>query len=267
MTPDDSTAADAADFATAPLLAALARTDATLDARGVLRKTLAPSRPHATRLCDLAATLFAREPPASARLAEGLTRTLGSVADVIVTNFPENIFWDVDFLVASLWRDAGRAGDRAEAHLDESAELVVELNALFGCHTDIRFRYTHDFIYGYDWAKWVKRDPAARASVGPFALRFLRALKGRARELLALIAEDDEKYGRLQGQAPRNPFGFSREPACEELLHRDLAAKHLLPIESWNIDALPAWDRPFPELRAGRAQALGLSIDAATTAR
>jgi hypothetical protein len=238
----------------------LAEADAFLDARGVTRRTLAPTRDRATSLEALAARLFARRAPPCTGLAQSLSRALCGVVDVIVANFPENIFWDVDYLAASLWRDAVCAGDRAEARLDESAALVIELNELFGCNTDIRFRYIHDFIYGYDWAKWVQRDPGTRAEIGPFHPTFLRALLHRAAEIRTLIAQGDATYGRLAGDAPRNPFGFSREPADEECLHRALAAARLLPIEAWDIDAIPAWDRPFLVLREECARGLGLSF-------
>ncbi|MEZ4231034.1 MAG: ferrochelatase [Polyangiaceae bacterium] len=229
--------------------------DEVLAASGVLRRSLCPERQLATSLLDLGARLRSEIP----RGCEGaFARGLASIARAELRNFPENIFWDFDYTASSLVEEASAAVEPAR-HLTHACALIVELQDLFGSATEIRFRYGHDFIYGYDWAKWVRKDPAARRGVGPFDLEFLRFLHHRGHELLELIAEDDTKYPTLRTSEPRNPFEFSREPSAEAALHESLARDHLLPVESWRLDATPVWDRPFQRLRRERAEALGLA--------
>lgn len=233
------------------LRALLAETDADLDARGP-RRTLAPDRAEATRLVALF-DAHAGQLPAAARA--GFARGLRRVARAQLEAFPGNLFWDFDALAARIASEARTHGVDGVAEL---TALVAALQHLFGRETPIRFRYVHDFTYGFDWAKWVRRAPKERASVGPFDRPFLRYMWRRGHELLALIAADDAKYPRLRDERPRNPFGFSREPRDEERLFRDLAARDLLPVPAWEPAPRARWDRPFYELRAVRAEALNL---------
>lgn len=236
----------------------LAALDAELDRYGVVRYSLDPERERASSLERLGRLLLPRTaalPEGSATaLAEGLAALVRSVLE----HFPENIFWDFDYLAASIVREAARAPDDAPRRLAEAFEEAVALHALFGRATPIRFRYVHDFVYGFDWAKWVRRDPASRRRIGPFDLDFLRSMRARGHELLELIANDDATYPRLRGTGARNPFDFSREPEAEIALHRDLARRGLVPVRAWTLDDAPVWDRPFAEERAARARALGL---------
>ena len=228
---------------------ALAELDAHI-ARGP-RLTLAPDREHPTSLCALVRDL------APGPLGGPLTEALLRVGTAQIRAFPGNLFWDMDALAASLLRQARRSDD-PPARLAELAGRIAHLQTIFGGETAIHFRYVHDFVYGYDWAKWVKRDPDARASVGPFEEPFLIYSEQRGGELLELIAHDDAKYHQLaEGQA-RNPFGFSREPGDEVRLFRDLAARDLLPVRAWERDPQPRWEPPYLELREERAQQLGL---------
>ena len=144
---------------------------------------------------------------------------------------------------------------------------IARLQRLYGQDTAIRFRYVHDFIYGYDWAKWVGRDPDLRAGIGPYDAVFLDHLERRAHELLGLIAVDDPVYPGLPDEQARNPFPFSREPEAELRLHRTLAARGLLPLAAWDPAARPVWSRPFAALRAELAAMLGLTATDACAAR
>lgn len=235
-------------------IATLRRADRRLDARGVARQSLAPDRRVATPLAELGERAVAE-----GLSGDGLTRFaagLAELADAIVEHFPKNILWDLDHLAAVLARGACRHGAGwVGGQLDRAAEL----QRIYGRHTPIRFSYIHDFVYGFDWAKWVKRAPADRADVGPFDEIFLRYSERRGHELLALIAQRDEKYPPLADDRPRNPFGFSREPDAEVAIHRDLAARDLIPVEAWRWDAAPRFDRPFADLRRERAVALGFA--------
>lgn len=243
-----------------PFLEHLERLDAELDHRGVERLSLDPDREPATRLRALGATLLARlptlDPPALDALAAGLTEVVEAIAD----NFPDNLLWDLDYLVSALGTDAADHPTPAR-YLARQLEIAADLHRMFGRHSPIRFRYIHDFVYGYDWAKWVRRDPEPRRAHGPFSATFLTYTKRRGQELVELIARDDAKYHRLaDDDIARNPFGFSREPEAELALHRDLARHQLIPVQAWRWDAVPRFDQDFANRRKERAVALGYGL-------
>ncbi len=214
--------------------------------------TLDPVRPRASLPSELvAAAVHAHDPPA---LREAIARGTARLVRAIRRAFPRNLLWDLDLLVA---RQAAlaRAGADAEALLVR----IAELQELFGESGSIRFRYVHDFVYGFDWARWVARQPADRAAVGPYDPPFIERMHRRARELLDAIAQGtDATYPPLPQGRIRNPFGFSREPAAELALHRALAAAGALPVEAWRIDAVPRWNLDFEARRRREAAALGL---------
>ncbi len=239
-------------LATTDPMAALAALDERID-RGA-RLTLNPAADRPTSLRSLALEL------APGPLLEPFATALERVGRAQLQAFPGNLFWDMDALAASLVRQARRAPEPVR-RLNELAGHVARLQSLFGSDTAIRFRYVHDFVYGYDWAKWVKRDPEARRDVGPFDAAFLAYSEKRAGELMELIAQDDARYGRLPDGQARNPFGFSREPDDEVRLFRDLAERDLLPIRAWETDPALDWEPPYLAIREERAAALGLAFD------
>lgn len=212
-------------------------------------RSLCPDRARATSLEALHRWAAGVAPGQSVALSEALER----LALAQHEHYPENVLWDQDAL----------AGALVEAATEDRLPLAVEqfdrLFRLFGVNTVIRFRYVHDFMYGYDWLKWVRRGQGP-SSVPPFAPEFLSAVERRGLELLELISQNDERYPRLEGGAPRNPFPFSREPDDELRLHRDLAERDLIPVKAWRVDAPAQWHRPLAELRIERAEALGLSL-------
>lgn len=239
----------------------LAAADARRD--GSPWRSLDPARRDARSLHDVGRLVLTQavdparavDPAAPEVFAEGLI----AIAEAMRQAFPHNIFGDLEFLAASLWRGAHRAPEGAVLFLRDQCRRVTTLQARFGCGTAIRFRYVHDFVYGFDWARWVDRDPDARSGIEPFAPEFLAFMDRRGQQLLELIAGGhDRKYPPLPDGQPRNPFGFSREPDAEIALHRHLAVEGLLPVEAWRVDTRPRWDRPFTELRRQRAVALGL---------
>ncbi len=236
-------------------LTAFHELDAYIASRSLPRRTLDPSREESRSFLDLATSLDI------ASRGEPLIGAVGEMAAAVVRaveeHFPENIFSDYALLVASSLSAAEASVDPLET-LRETGDLLVQLQALFGCHSTVRFRYVHDLIYGYDWAKWVRRDPQTRADVGPFDLRFLRYMHQRGVQLLGLIAEDDSTYPQLRGSAPRNPFGFDRNPPAEVLLHERLVQRGELPVRAYLLADSPVWDRPYQELRTESARALGL---------
>lgn len=208
--------------------------------------TLAPGRTRARRPSELVAAI-GPHPHASA-----LGSALGRVARALRESFPENLFADLDALAGSL------AQRPSAAAIEDAGERVAALHRLYGAATSIRFRYAHDFLYGYDWARWCQRDPAARASVGPYDDAFLAYLEERGHELLALIAKDDPKYPTLRRERSRNPFPFRRERADETRLFRALAHEGLIPVAAWELRPALDFARPWTALREEKARALGL---------
>jgi hypothetical protein len=254
----------------------LAEVDARADAPAWL--SLAPGRTHARSLHAIGGAVLepalerreawgpipsCQRPAALEAYADGLVAIALAMRDA----FPHNVFGDLDHLAASLWHDALVAPEGPVSFLRRECGRVVALQHLFGRQTPIRFRYAHDFLYGFDWAKWVAADPGARAHVRPFSPLFLETMRARGHELLVVIAAGrDRRYPPLPDGRPRNAFGFSREPGDELALHRRLARAGLLPVEAWRTAAIPRWDRPFAQLRREHAAHLGLLHEAAGAA-
>ncbi|MGD1899859.1 MAG: hypothetical protein ACFB16_23290 [Phormidesmis sp.] len=174
--------------------------------------------------------------------------TLASILESILMNFPNNIFWDFDFFVGSMLKQT-LAAERSEYFLQLFHEKIELLMALFGNRSKINFRYLHDFIYGFDWAKWVKKEPQSRCSIAPFDLFFLDYLIDRGHEILQLIDMRDRKYHQLHDGSYRNPFCFSREPKDEISLFICLASRNLIPVTVWEYEASPIWNKPFYKMR------------------
>ncbi|WP_223758424.1 ferrochelatase [Myxococcus sp. RHSTA-1-4] len=220
------------------------------------RASLAPDRARAPTPRELAERVTAGGGD-EARL-RAFTHGLDAIIRALAESFPDNIFWDLDYPARCLW-DAG--GPR---EMESFTRRVMALCHGFGARSELRFRYAHDFFFGYDWARWVTREPARRSAIRPFDAPFLDYLEVRREELLALIASNDAKYSRLQGAEFRNPFGFSREPEEEARLHQALAREDLIPVKAWRLDGEPRWNLPFADLRTQTARRLGLSREASS---
>jgi hypothetical protein len=213
-------------------------------------------RPRALLPVELAARLM--EGGAGEDKARAFAQGLGDVVRALADDFPDNIFWDLDYLACRMWNAGG------PEEVLGFARRVATLCRGFGNKSQLRFRYAHDFLYGYDWARWVVRQPEKRASIGPFDLAFFDYLEGRLQTLVGLIADNDNKYGKLQGQEFRNPFAFCREPREEAHLHQVLAQADFIPVKAWRFDGDCRWDLPFTDLRTEAARRLGLSREAAS---
>jgi hypothetical protein len=187
-----------------------------------------------------------------------LQETLESIVRTQLINFPENIFWDFDFMVSSMLRQALIANEGAVAFLKLFAEKMVSLTEMFGINTEIRFRYVHDFMYGFDWARWVQKEPQNRASVEPFSLVFLDYLLVKGKELVQRINHGQVVSYKLCDTGYRNPFTFSREPEDEYRLLTYLAEEQLIPVAAWNWNASPIWNKPFQEMRQQLALKLNI---------
>ncbi|MCC5614569.1 hypothetical protein LC605_05645 [Nostoc sp. CHAB 5836] len=187
-----------------------------------------------------------------------LQETLESIVRTQLQNFPENIFWDFDFLVSSMLRQALIADEGAVSFLKIFGEKMVSLTEMFGKKTEIRFRYVHDFMYGFEWARWVQKEPQNRAHVEPFSLLFLDYLLVKGQELLQRINHGQLTSYKLCDTGYRNPFTFSREPEDEYRLLTYLAEEQLIPVAVWNWNASPVWNKPFQEMRQQLALKLNI---------
>jgi len=238
-------------------VAELAAADASLAAHTVALRSLAPGRASAHTLVEI---LGPRLADAAHGMIEPFVAGTAAFVRALLESFPDNLLWDLDLPLATWWRTAAASDDPAATAADLLA-LATELQGLFGRTTALRFRYAHDFLYGYDWAKWVGRDPAAREGIGPYDRRFLAAMRARGHELLALIeAGGDAKYPALPDASPRNPFPFSREPEAELAIHRALAEVGRIPVPAWRWDnASVTWSHPWAAWREETAAGLGLA--------
>jgi len=183
------------------------------------------------------------------QLVASLRETLERILDALVQNFPENIFWDFDFIVSSMLRQALVADAGAIPVLESFGDKIVSLMDLCGRQSEIRFCYVHDFVYGFEWAKWVQKEALTRAAIEPFSLTFLDYLLTRCQEILQLIKVGDPIYHRLTGKYYRNPFYFSRKPEDEHRLLAHLALNQHIPVAAWNWDTHPIWNKPFHQIR------------------
>jgi hypothetical protein len=175
--------------------------------------------------------------------------TLERILKAFLLNFPENIFWDFDFIISSMLRQCLTAKEGAIFFLGCFGDKVVSLMDLFGERSEIRFHYVHDFIYGFDWARWVQKDTETRSGVEPFSLFFLEYLLTRGREILQMISVDNIKYYKISSKDYRNSFHFSRQMDDERRLLMYLANHKLIPVATWEWDARPVWSKPFHEIR------------------
>ena len=229
-------------------------------------RSLDPARTRASALLEVFASSL--DTLASSHrdvLAVPLAHGLCELALAQLDAFPNNLFWDLDLIAAAIMHEAAAlAPELARACVVDRFERMAALQHLYGRRTPINFSYVHDFVYGFDWAKWVAREPSLHADPpGPFSLPFLAYMHTRGHELLALIAADDSKYPSLDDDAPRNPFPFSREPEAEIRLHRELARRDLIPVPTWACDVhcrdwSTRWRIAFAQRRVEVANELGL---------
>lgn len=166
-----------------------------------------------------------------------------------IQNFPENIFWDFDYIVREILQIALNNQYSIEQHLEEFTSKMVSLMDLFGNNHEICFRYVHDFSYGFDWARWVQKQPQQRSQTHPFNDTFLNDLLQRGHAMIQAIASDSNDQYRACQNSYRNSFNFSREPEDEYRLMTILASYQLIPVPTWDWNATPTWDKPFDQLR------------------
>ncbi len=240
----------------------LHRADELLQQLAPHRRSLAPGRLSPTSLCSLGAQLLPLV-PLDRHLDWGERMLL--VVQAVLRNFPENIFWDLDHLAREFARFAEEeptSGSRTgHSRLEEASSQLAALCESFGRFSPLSFRYAHDLLYGYDWARWVARAPEERADEGPYSPAFLGFLLLHGQELHETIAKgNDPRYPPLPSGYPRNAFGYSRQPDDEVRLHAALARAGWLPIEAWSSEARPRWDRDYLGARAAAVANLGIPL-------
>jgi len=192
-------------------------------------------------------------------------------------HFPDNVYGDVDAMVFDFVAAVADLDEaRAAAGVERRFAAVAELFSRYGEHGPIRFRYAHDLLYGYDWAKWRWRARHGERGVGevvtpvfgdpgPWSLPFLKRMKCRACELEGLIAAGDATYPPLDDvdvddATHRNPFRFARGLDAERALYRELARRDLIPVAAWSSAPTrrDVWERPYGALRERVAADLAL---------
>ena len=183
------------------------------------------------------------------QIIQCLYNTVERIVRAQLVNFPENIFWDFDFMIRNMLEQAIIADDKAILFLESFGNKLVELMELFGFTKEIRFQYVHDFMYGFDWARWVNKEPEKRAEIQLFSLTFLDNVLSKSKAILQLMSVDDTRYHHISSQSYWNAFCFSRDPEHEYRLLTHLAAYELIPVATWNWNASPVWNKPFDQIR------------------
>lgn len=166
----------------------------------------------------------------------------------MIHHFPENIFWDLDYMITYAVRESIHH-KAPELFWEDYTEKLSELLAIFGCHGEIRFRYLHDFTYGFDWSRWARKDISERKNIHPFGISFFDRTIERGDELLELIRKNDSKYHQLQSDVYRNPFSFSREIAEEKKMMHWLSKNKAIPVEQWKTTAAISFEKDVDLIR------------------
>lgn len=231
----------------------LAAQETRLRSKAVRYVSLAPHRETPTPLSHL----LVRLTPilCGEESVRAFVHGLIEITESMLHHYPDNIFWDLDRMAVALAAAGSPRGMRL------MSATITDLQQGYGTHSIIAFRYVHDFTYGFDWCRWVKKDMRHRAAIGPFDWPYLCYLQKRRRELEALIAQNDEKYHQFAPGAARNPFVFSREPDDEYRLFIALAYTGHIPVPTWSMSEACIYDKPFDQLRVEMADALqGVSM-------
>jgi hypothetical protein len=221
--------------------------DQMIAQQGIRPLSLNPRKNLITSFEDIGGLIAERTD--DAQIIQCLYNTVERILHAQLVNFPENIFWDFDLMICNMLEQAIIADDKGTLFLESFGNKLVELMELFGFAKEIRFRYVHDFMYGFDWARWVKKEPEKRAKIKLFSLTFLDNLLSKGKAILQLISVDDAQYHHISTQSYRNPFCFSRDPEHEYRLLKHLASDNLIPVATWNWNASPIWNKPFDQIR------------------
>ncbi|WCL50907.1 hypothetical protein [Leptospira sp. GIMC2001] len=183
-----------------------------------------------------------------------------TIIDSILINFPKSIFWDFDYFCKSLMSEKQSIEDW-KSEFDQRLELILSINERFGCKSSIRFQYYHDFLYGFDWFKWMNLENRESSKADPFGIEFLSYINNRGKEMEVLIEKNSEEYGQIEDHSFRNPFYFTRTDNDEMLLMRNLASNDELPLQTWKLYPNLECKKDYSEIRNKRAFELNISAN------
>ena len=221
------------------------------------RKSLSPLKHDATTYFELGRELYLEEK--NDKVCYDFCKTFFHITKAELYHFPGNIFWDMDFIFFSTFAEMKKYESNYKDYLIDFEKIMLKLLHVFGGHSAIKFQYIHDFSYGFDWAKWVKKDKKERKSIGPFSLSFLHRMFHRGEELIELIRKNDAKYYQLgKKERFRNPFIFIREPEEETALLTFLAKEGNIPVACWDKKAKPKWEIAYEIKRRQASEHLGI---------
>lgn len=77
-----------------------------------------------------------------------LESSMSNIIALILVEFPNNIYWDFDFLFLDLARSLERDKMENTTEFKEKTTSACGVFQIFGIHSSIKFRYIHDFLYG-----------------------------------------------------------------------------------------------------------------------
>jgi hypothetical protein len=181
----------------------------------------------------------------------------------IILNYPENIYWDMDFLFCHVYRQLTEKKNYSEKQtwLKELGSRVKHIMEIFGSQSKIQFRYIHDFLYGFDWCKWNRKleETGEEVEYNPFGEEFLSYIENRGLEIQKMIENNDKNYVPMESGKYRNPFVFKRETEQEIAILSNLALTGDIPIFAWKSDAKFNSKKDYSLIRKERAIQLGIA--------
>jgi hypothetical protein len=195
-------------------------------------KSLNPELDEPRTLCEIFCILY------SGKESDIIWDEFLSVTEQIIRSqfvyYPQNIFWDFDYLLFYIW------SQKNKDVLFAMAKKILNVQLYYSSINSINFAYIHDFIYGYDWDRWVRKDIKNRYLVGLYDLKFLSYLEKRGLQIIDSIGSD-ERYPVLVKNQNRNVYNFHRHGAAEIKTLTSLAKEENIPIQGWRTDG-GEWD-------------------------
>lgn len=232
-----------------------------LERKGILPLSLNPDKESPSSFLELLETLPDTHPDPND--LELVLHFFDACIHSILENYPENIYWDLDFLFYHVYKQLKDKESFSEKQgwIMQLETRVKHIMDIFGSKSKIQFRYIHDFLYGFDWCKWVRKqkESGLTEEYNPFGEEFLTYIESRGLEILDMIEENDQDYVPLQSGTFRNPFVFKRGTEEEKMLLSSLAETKDIPIFAWKVDAKYNTKKDYSQIRKERADALGIA--------
>ncbi|TGN14038.1 hypothetical protein [Leptospira ilyithenensis] len=229
--------------------------DRFVDLKYPSRRTLCPAKNQVTRFEEIGNQIsdLLQNETNWKYSAEVTSKIVHSVMD----HFPENIFWDFDYMIMKIVNNSIDPEQDFLQSMSLTAGKILNIFSIFGKNSAIKFRYIHDFIYGYDWLKWILEKKQPGDETDPYGVCFLDYIGHRGMEMISLVGKNDTNYPELNGEY-RNPFLFSRSDEDEINLLTNLARSGNIPIEAWDRYANPKSDRNYSKIRLERSEQMGI---------